>query len=60
MGLDFATFLLRYHRNVTYSSFSVDMEVQEKIKRAETYRSWADVEDLAHGYDKLSTNFTSH
>lgn len=60
MGLDFATFLLRYYRNVSYSTFSPDEAIQSRIKRAETYRAWADIEDLAHGYEKLSNNFTSH
>ena len=34
--------------------------IQNRIKRAETYRAWADIEDLAHGYEKLSGNFTNH
>lgn len=60
LGLDFATFLLRYYRNVGYGTFSADENIQSRIKRAETYRAWADIEDLAHGYEKLSGNFTSH
>ena len=60
LGLDFATYLLRYYRNVNYSSFSADEIIQNRIKRAETYRAWADIEDLAHGYEKLSANFTGH
>ena len=60
MGLDFATFLLRYYRNVSYSTFSADETIQNRIKRAETYRAWADIEDLAHGYEKLTQNFTTH
>ena len=60
MGLDFATFLLRYYRNVSYQTFSADEGIQNRIKRAETYRAWADIEDLAHGYEKLTQNFTKH
>ena len=60
LGLDFATFLLRYHRVVTYQTLSADESIQNRIKRAETFRSWADIEDLAHGYDKLRGNFTGH
>lgn len=60
MGLDFSTFLLRYYRNVSYSAFSADETIQNRIKRAETFRAWADIEDLAHGYDKLIGNFTNH
>ena len=59
MGLDFSTFLLRYYRNVSYSAFSADEAIQNRIKRAETFRAWADIEDLAHGYDKLIGNFTN-
>ena len=60
VGLDFCTFLLRYYRNVGYPTFSADENIQGKIKRAETYRAWADIEDLAHGYEKLSDNFVGH
>jgi len=31
-----------------------------KIKRAETFRSWADIEDLANGFESISTNFEQH
>ena len=57
MGLDFATFILRYYRTVSYEAFSTDEVTQNKIKRAEVFRAWADIEDLAHGYEKLTDNF---
>ena len=34
--------------------------MSHKIKRAETYRSWADIEDLANGYETLSQNVEQH
>ena len=30
------------------------------IRRAESYRSWADIEDLADGYESLTTSFEQH
>ncbi len=54
MGLDFASFLLRYHRDLDYQDFADDPIIVHKIKRAETYRSWADIEDLANGFESLS------
>ena len=53
LALDFASFLLRYHRDLDYQDFSDDPIVTHKIKRAETYRSWADIEDLANGFESL-------
>ena len=46
--LDFTSFLLRYNRELDYSDFSDDPEIIQKIKRAETFRTWADIEDLAN------------
>jgi hypothetical protein len=60
LALDFASFLLRYHRDIDYSDFSDDPVIIHKIKRAETYRSWADIEDLANGFESISTNFEQH
>ena len=60
LGLDFATFILRYHRNVNYEFFGDDQVVISRIKRAETFRAWADIEDLAHVYEKLSNSFGVH
>lgn len=31
-----------------------------KIRRAEVYRSWADIEDLANGYETMNANFEKH
>jgi len=52
--------LLRYNRDLDYSDFSDDPLVIHKIKRAESYRSWADIEDLANGFESLHTNFENH
>ena len=60
LALDFSSFLLRYNRELDYQDFSDDLNIQNKIKRAETFRSWADIEDLAHGFENLSTNFDQH
>lgn len=32
----------------------------QKIKRAETYRAWADIEDLANGFESLQSNIEQH
>ena len=47
-ALDFCAFLLWYNREIDYSFFSENREVQEMIWRAEMYWSWADIEDLAN------------
>jgi|TARA_B110000285_G_C14890947_1_gene498528 hypothetical protein len=60
LALDFSSFLLRYNRVLDYQDFSDDLNIQNKIKRAETFRSWADIEDLAHGFESLSSNFEGH
>jgi len=60
LALDFSSFLLRYNRELDYQAFSDDLNIQNKIKRAETFRSWADIEDLAHGFENLSSNFETH
>jgi len=60
LALDFSSFLLRYHRDIDYSDFSDDPKTLHKIKRAETFRSWADIEDLANGFESISTNFEQH
>ena len=60
LALDFSSFMLRYNRDLDYQDFSDDLNIQNKIKRAETFRSWADIEDLAHGFENLTTNFESH
>lgn len=60
MALDLAAFLLRYKRDIDYTFFSEDPKTQERIRRAETYRSWADIEDLANQHDSQVKNFTEH
>ena len=57
MALDFSSFLLRYHRDLNYEDFSEDKTVLQLIRRAEMYRNWADVEDLANGFETLQGNF---
>ncbi len=60
LALDFCAFLLRYHREIDYSDFSDDQFVVGKIRRAEVYRAWADIEDLANGYETINANFEKH
>jgi hypothetical protein len=60
LALDFCSFLLRYHKDIDYTDFSEDPFVVSKIRRAEIYRSWADIEDLANGYENLNNNFEKH
>ena len=60
LALDFCAFLLRYHKDIDYSDFSDETYVVNKIRRAEIYRSWADIEDLANGYETINGNFEKH
>lgn len=60
LALDFASFLLRYHKDLDYRDFSDSKEVLARIRRAESYRSWADIEDLANNYESLGSNFENH
>lgn len=60
LALDFCSFLLRYHKEIDYGDFSDDQVVVQKIRRAEIYRSWADIEDLANGYETLNNNFEKY
>ena len=60
LALDFCTFLLRYHKDIGHDDFSTDVGIANKIRRAEMYRSWADIEDLANGYETLNSNFEKH
>jgi hypothetical protein len=47
LGLDFASFALRYFKDLSYSDFAEDINIQNKLKRAETFRMWVDIEDTA-------------
>jgi hypothetical protein len=61
--LDFTSFLLRYHKgrllcqitDLDYEDFSENEEVVKRIKRAEIYRNWVDIEDLANGYESMQS-----
>ena len=60
LALDFCAFLLRYHKDIDYGDFSDDPFVINKIRRSEIYRVWADIEDLANGYETINGNFEKH
>ena len=60
LSLDFSSFLLRYNRDLDYTDFSDDEQIHQKIKRAEVFRSWADIEDLAHSQEVFQQEFESH
>ncbi len=60
LALDFCAFLLRYHREIDYSDFSEDQYVVGRIRRSEVFRAWADIEDLANGYETINANFEKH
>jgi hypothetical protein len=60
LALDFCAFLLRYHREIDYSDFSDDQYVVGRIRRSEVFRAWADIEDLANGYETINANFEKH
>lgn len=54
LGLDFCSFILRYFRNIMYADFAPEnLPVQDMIRTAERFRTWADIEDLAMGYERL-------
>ena len=53
LGLDFATFLLRYHQKLSHEAFSDDPRVTTRIRRFESFRAWTDIDDLAGGFEKL-------
>jgi hypothetical protein len=55
LALDFSSFLLRYNRELDYQDFSDDANIIQKIKKAETYRTWADIEDLANSLSQLQS-----
>jgi len=59
-ALDFTSFLLRYNRDLDYSDFSEDQGIVKKIRRAETFRTWADIEDLANNFVDVSQSLSSH
>lgn len=50
--------MLRYNRELDYQDFSDDQNIISKIKKAETYRTWADIEDLANTLSTLQGQFT--
>ena len=58
MALDFSSFLLRYNRELDYQDFADDQNIIAKIKKAETYRTWADIEDLANTLSALQGQMT--
>ena len=57
LALDFSSFLLRYNRELDYTDFSDDHKVHAKVRRAEVFRAWPDIEDLAHGQEVLQCEF---
>lgn len=60
LALDFASFLLRYHKDLEYADFTEDNNVQDLIRRAEAFRQWADIEDLAASIDQITAVFEQH
>ena len=52
-ALDFSSFLLRYNRELDYNDFSDDQVIIQKIKKAEQFRTWADIEDLANSVSEI-------
>jgi len=60
LALDFASFLLRYHKDLEYADFTEDNNVQDLIRRAEAFRQWADIEDLAASIDNITSVFEQH
>lgn len=47
LGLDFSCFLLRYNKELSHGDFIDDVHIQNKLRRAESFRMWVDLEDVA-------------
>lgn len=60
LALDFCAFLLRYHRELDYGDFAEEQVAAGRIRRAEVFRAWGDIEDLANGYETINANFEKH
>ena len=60
LALDFASFLLRYHKDLEYADFTEDNNFQDLIRRAEAFRQWADIEDLASSIEQVTQVFEQH
>jgi len=46
LGQNVTSMLLRYNKDLQYSDFSEDEGVVGRIKRAEMYGTWRDIEDV--------------
>ena len=60
LALDFASFLLRYDKDLDYGDFSDDGKTISRIRREESFRQWADIEDLATNVETLFSSFEGH
>jgi len=50
-ALDFICFCLRFYTEIDYEAFSDKIDVINVLKRAEMYKCWSDLEELAQGVD---------
>jgi hypothetical protein len=49
--------LLRYNKDLQYIDFSDDETVVNKIRRAELYGTWKDIEDVTKAQDSFHNEF---
>ena len=54
--IDFLCFLFRYYDDIQYSDLTSDLDVQSKIKKAETRHIWSDIENLAVNQETMLRN----
>ena len=53
LGLDFSCFLLRYNKELSHGDFIDDVHIQNKLRRAESFRMWVDLEDVAVSQESI-------
>lgn len=53
LGQNVTSMLLRYNKELMYSDFSEDEAVVSRIRRAEMYGTWRDIEDVAKQQEEL-------
>lgn len=58
MGLEFASFILRYHVGLDYGDFTDDAYCIQKLRRYEDVKYATEVENVTKAFEELSERFT--
>ena len=58
LGLEFASFLLRYHVTLDYGDFTDDPFCIQKLRRYEDVKYATEVENVTKAFEQLSARFT--